>query len=1208
MGMKVRFLVTSLLLVLFAGSSAATAQSLKDYKGNYLNRGRNVMSGNKVRTTFYNYGFIGRASGTTEPSAEWPNGTGNNYVGDVSPMVAVEYLHPSGDTIHTVIACDSPRGATDTNTDGTYADFEPLPGFNAPALPDEVPLVAMSNQKDSWPSFWPDREFTDPRDQLWKRDIVDPGWSNAWNGYFGKNQFSADQETFFIMDDNADREFQTEPLKTPSGADSLDANGDQIWITYHPTATDTSRGGIGLRMGIRGFQWAHFLAEDCIFWHYEITNISDYDYNRVAFGMVVGTLVGGDGDSEDDLAFFDPQTNITYSWDNDGVGNSTWQGPVGYIGYAFLESPGNAYDGIDNDNDSKDPASPILTTSDLTPMTTTGLVYHVGDPVVTINYDLFGDSTYFSDPMRGRTVETMTADGILTNVRGDTVRILPNVAYVENGYNGIDDNYNGLIDERLGEEVGGKSLDHVGHKYKNFITGAGLNDLMIDEARDDGIDNDGDWDVRVDDVGFDGQAGTGDVGEGDGVPSYGEPHFDKTDIDESDQIGLTSFVYFTPPGALRMNDDNGGTLNGTGGIWGKLIPGRVDVAPDVAQDGDFLYGSGYFPLPSGKTERFSMALLFGEDLEDITNNKETVQQIYDNNYTFVRPPDKPTVKAVPGNGKVTLYWDDVAEKSIDPSMPAGFEQDFEGYKIYRATDPGFLENYVITDGKGRKTFHKPIAQFDLDDGDLGYFPRSAYGISFYLGDDTGLQHVWTDTTVQNGLTYYYAVTSYDKGFLGIVDTSEAVFFPAECSKVITVDTEGNLNLDQNTVVVTPTSRANGFEDATTSAAVHMSGTSDGQVYSEIVDEREVRSGISYSVVFDSVNADLLSDTAFVRDADSHDTLLTVSLINTGFERRILNLFDSYYQTEFNDPYFETWTKFRTVETPVFDGQRMYIVVPNSPGTEINPLTYWASGMKDPDSLIGFDMNLANFGSIRFTGDKDYRNFQIIFDDNDIGMTATAHIKTMQFTAAPTNCIVYDRDTREELPFVITDNLASKDNRWDYLNENIVLFHIKNVNGAPDTVATWAILSLYSVRNGTILTPGTGDTMNISMYQPFTSGDEFVYTSDASKINPAKVNLDAIKVYPNPYLAKSTQEPNNPYASGRGERRINFIHLPDVCTIRIYNVRGELVQTVEHSDGIADGSETWDLRSKDGLDVAYGVYIYHVESKYGEHVGKFAVVK
>ena len=27
---------------------------------------------------------------------------------------------------------------------------------------------------------------------------------------------------FFIMDDNADREFQTEPLKTPSGADSLD--------------------------------------------------------------------------------------------------------------------------------------------------------------------------------------------------------------------------------------------------------------------------------------------------------------------------------------------------------------------------------------------------------------------------------------------------------------------------------------------------------------------------------------------------------------------------------------------------------------------------------------------------------------------------------------------------------------------------------------------------------------------------------------------------------------------------------------------------------------------------------------------------------------------------------------------------------------------------------------------------------------------------
>ena len=78
---------------------------------------------------------------------------------------------------------------------------------------------------------------------------------------------------------------------------------------------------------------------------------------------------------------------------------------------------------------------------------------------------------------------------------------------------------------------------------------------MIDERQDDGIDNDGDWNIDTDDVGVDGIAETGDFGEGDGVPtagerlsdgrpnplSPGEPNFEYTDLDEADQIGLTSF-------------------------------------------------------------------------------------------------------------------------------------------------------------------------------------------------------------------------------------------------------------------------------------------------------------------------------------------------------------------------------------------------------------------------------------------------------------------------------------------------------------------------------------------------------------------------------------------------------------------------------------------------------------------------------------------
>jgi hypothetical protein len=38
-------------------------------------------------------------------------------------------------------------------------------------------------------------------------------------------------------------------------------------------------------------------------------------------------------------------------------------------------------------------------------------------------------------------------------------------------------------------------------------------------------------------------------------------------------------------------------------------------------------------------------------------------------------------------------------------------------------------------------------------------------------------------------------------------------------------------------------------------------------------------------------------------------------------------------------------------------------------------------------------------------------------------------------------------------------------------------------------------------------------------------------------------------------------------------------------------------------------EAWDLLSEDGLSVAFGVYIFHVETPSGnEKVGKFALIK
>ena len=89
------------------------------------------------------------------------------------------------------------------------------------------------------------------------------------------------------------------------------------------------------------------------------------------------------------------------------------------------------------------------------------------------------------------------------------------------------------------------------------------------------------------------------------------------------------------------------------------------------------FASGPFPLAAGQTERFSMALLFADndfaDPRDVENSalarkKQTVQQIYNANYRFARPPDKPTLTAVAGDGQVTLSWDSRSERSYDPFL------------------------------------------------------------------------------------------------------------------------------------------------------------------------------------------------------------------------------------------------------------------------------------------------------------------------------------------------------------------------------------------------------------------------------------------------------------------------------------------------------------------------------------------------------------
>ena len=88
--------------------------------------------------------------------------------------------------------------------------------------------------------------------------------------------------------------------------------------------------------------------------------------------------------------------------------------------------------------------------------------------------------------------------------------------------------------------------------------------------------------------------------------------------------------------------------------------------------------------------------------------------------------------------------------------------------------------------------------------------------------------------------------------------------------------------------------------------------------------------------------------------------------------------------------------------------------------------------------------------------------------------------------------------------------------------------------------------------------------------------------------------------PNPYYAHSA------YEQTQFNRRIRFVNVPAQCTIRIYNLAGQLVQTLEKNDPSTSVLE-WNVQTRNGLPVGSGVYVYHVKSPgAGEAMGRIVI--
>ena len=1171
------FLILPLILAVLTAGTVLGQSALRGLHGSILNDKNGLHAGNKLHLTIYNDGTAGTVSGA--PSGRdrlgtWPDdiyGLRHIYIIDGNIFIASEVIDNQGRLQHIHSTCRSAGGvgaysSGDASPSGEWWTFLALPGFASP----DTDKIAMNKWKFSWPQGgWPDKSD----------DPVDPGWIGKWNGYFGKDILNADEESFYVADDWNNKEFD-----------------------FYPDSLDHDRKGLGIRVWARGFQWANALVDDDIFLLYDFENIGTYMHDKVVFGYKIGNNMGdytGGGDGADDGGAYDLQEQIAWQFDVDNIssgGAGEWPNGVGLIGAAFMESPGNAWDGIDNDRDGAMGSGLVISEDTWAPK-----VLRKGDKIVVTDYTdysrvvkTFGTETHDGTGMHPK----LTLDTLYIHYQDQVYKYYDGKELAEYENNLIDDNLNGIIDENNGFVYGKdpatqiRRFLYIGLKYKDHITGEGTDNPMIDESRDDGLDDNNNWFSKTDDVGQDGVPFTSDPGERDGKPTLGEPHFDKTDIGESDMIGLTAFSLYKWEGFYQFDDE---------GEWNKMRPGNLD---DVMQNDNVenMWASGYFPLPPGVTQRFSMCIIMAFTKEELFDNNRWAVKAYGENYNFTKAPNIPTVTAVTGDNKVTLFWDDFAEKSKDPITGS----DFEGYRIYRSTDPGFSDMASITDGKGNSTYRKPVVQFDLVNGIKGYaqVPMPGMGIQFFLGDETGLTHIWTDTTAKNGFTYYYAVASYDRGDQmttdqiaqyqkdhGGLSPNPPTIPPSECTKTIIVLPGQDIpTLGSNVVMVRPEAPSAGLKAAFLDNMKKMPGsTATGNIGYKVINPDAIRDGHKYRMTFE-------------------DSLVTVSPIT----RVTKNFTMADVTDEQNPDTLIKKSKFVTAtdEQPLTDGFQLIML------NEATLTLDAARSEWNRPGILGF--LLAGFSYGKTKGNPEAADYRIEF--GQAGMdTARPFLRgTTEIPGTPVNFTVYKlypSDTGEvsvksKFGLYKMDAKALTSQFSAFTSKSMVSDQIIMMNdaGVPGFMFQLDKASFDSIKT----LPQPGDYVTIRLRKPFLSNDAVEFVTRKARVDDeqAKQDLDKIKVVPNPYVVANSFEPLNPYTNGRGPREIHFTHLPTKCTIKIFNVRGQPVATLEHdSQSLADGTEIWNMLTKDQLDIAYGVYVFHVDAgKLGTKTGKFAVIK
>ena len=1193
---KVQFLPL-FLLIIFLLSMQVFAQGQKyegpdDPASDKAAEREGYMTGNRVFLYFQNNTELAKWVASTDPPlwSKWPNNpTGVKMLDGVALLIGAKVYVIENDTIPVTDPTEIAQGykfidgqlkkivplyflqtsyreEMDTDINGQVEwGLYPVFGYFNPA--NEYP--AMSNIPGSWPGSWPASGHSTK-------------WPGEWNGRFGRGVIYADLETYFVANDAQDQEYLgiSDPEKYyPRPGVKI---GDDISIQK-----GFPWGGIGIRVEQRGFQWNNPQARDAIFWEYKIANISDYDLPEVAFGYWVDNGIGGEAD--DEIGFFDRLEDMAYSWDKDQVGRAGLR--TGLMGFAYLESPGLPFDGVDNDLDG------------------------------------------ITDEQRDNQAQMMVGptDGI------DNIQNF--LDFYKLDFSDLKDHWD--ADEDQDWQDGNDVNQNGMYAYYDDVTGEWFPEPGENANDDVGTDGVGPFDLNY-------QGPDPDGSECNHKPDYNpqigcEPNFATTDVSESDMVGLTAFQLFPVP----SHSSSFHWFRGDESMWDIIGTDSTQEYYGTISNLIETFASGPFPLYQGREERVSMALVHAYESNYAALNNDAkhpaptlyqalriVKSIYAADYRFAQPPEMPTLTATAGDGQVVLTWDNIADtRTRDPFL--GNINDFEGYKIYRSTDVNFTDRQTITDGYGVPFYQNPIFQCDLIDGRFGFAEYGIVsGITYNLGSETGIVHHFVDQDVQNGRTYYYALVAYDYGDEEI----GGGITPSENNVVFDFDEYNNLrSMGQNVAIVTPGVRASGYVPPSVEDMENENLLGEAETNIDILSNNAIKADHEYSIKFsdDTLNihangqtkSSLLNGIVYTTNGlYIHDETENGNLVYK--ENKDQYSFDNVRQVvRFELGSIDTLRYYslktgQELATDVFDGLSLRMNMPYEIATRDIANTGWAVGYSNMNLSYNRVESIYEGGIYYYPFPWDY---DIVFTDNDAEYTGRTKPtllldeagnllrSTSLITGHSFNFYVENKsflnanNEYERMDLIVHD--VNRNDTLDYDTDRILVGTVDSLN---NYVATIFAIDFHNVA-GEEGMPKPNDTYRIRFNRPMWSSDVISFkVNSAGELNTEAIStgMDNIRVVPNPYIATNSMEQSvrNPLLNQ--SRKIRFDNVPSRCIIRIFTVSGYLVKTIDVDNLPENGMVFWDLLTNEGLEVAAGIYIYHVKSNdTGDtKMGKFAIIK